>query len=67
MNDADFAILNKQFESIFTDRTVATNLDKLQAEMDAIRERIKRLEEATFVPPGGWDLDDDEDMLDPPF
>lgn len=67
MNDADFEILQKQIERDVANDPVLAALARIERDLNVMLDKINRLEEAAFVPPGGWDEEDDSDLSDPPF
>lgn len=67
MNDADFEILQKQIERDVQYDPVLAALSRIERDLQVMLEKVNRLEDATFTPPGGWDDEDDSDLNDPPF
>lgn len=67
MNDADFAILERQIARDAENDPVLAALARIERDLNVMLQKVSRLEEATFVPPGGWDDEDDSNLSDPPF
>lgn len=68
MNDADFALLEKQFQKEFAVPSAnQQSLDLMNDRISRLETRLASIEEALFMIRDDRDLDDDDDMLDPPF
>lgn len=69
MNDADIELLKAEAfaATVRHDVALAEAVIRIQRDLATILDKLNRIEESVMVPPGGWQLDDDCEMSDPPF
>lgn len=69
MNDADFELLKAEAFAATArhDVALAQAVARIERDLATMLDKVNRIEESIMIPPGGWNLDDKDEISDPPF
>lgn len=69
MNDADFELLKAEAFAATArhDVALAKAVARIERDLATMLDKVSRIEESIMIPPGGWNLDDKDEISDPPF
>jgi len=69
MNEADFELLKAEAFAATArhDVALAQAVSRIERDLALMLDKVSRIEESIMIPPGGWNLDDKDEISDPPF
>jgi len=69
MNEADIELLKAEAFAATArhDAAIAQAIIRIQHDLSVMLEKVTRIEESVMVPPGGWNIEGDSELSDPPF